>query len=169
MFDQVMAKNGAHAHIRAYVELLAIFGPIFMRAQDNIIYRLELRYPTFHFWPLLVPLTVWQWDFQTRPKSWPVGQTTIYKSCFRNFQGCPPNTQSRQIKVILNFTSLTLLQVGDEVLNVNGHSVSSKTFSEMISILSMSQALLLTVKSNNGAKIHEQHGQPMPPISNSKG
>ena len=41
-----------------------------------------------------------------------------------------------------------IMQVGDEVLNVNGHSVGSKSFTDVISLLSMSHTLLLTVKSN---------------------
>ena len=57
-----------------------------------------------------------------------------------------------RVKVVIcsfNLNSDLPKQVGDEVLNVNGHSVGSKSFTEVISILSMSQTLLLTIKSND--------------------
>ncbi|KAL5268466.1 hypothetical protein ACHWQZ_G002364 [Mnemiopsis leidyi] len=68
-----------------------------------------------------------------------------------------PTIQDNKLRVFISgfghgltdklFTGL--LAVGDEVLNVNGHSVGSKSFTEVISILSMSQTLLLTIKSND--------------------
>ena len=63
------------------------------------------------------------------------------------------NEYSCELKVQCSFdvdrNNLTFIyQIGDEVLNVNGHSVSNRSFTEVISLLSMSQTLLLTVKSN---------------------
>jgi len=68
-----------------------------------------------------------------------------------------PTLQDKKLRVFISgfghgltdklFTGL--IAVGDEVLNVNGQSVGSKSFTEVISILSMSQTLLLTIKSND--------------------